>query len=315
MFATRAIGREWEIIKWIVILTLAGALAMFWAMQTAGAALPEPARLPDDAQTARPMAPDAVDPNALLWKAVEQHRAAQPEEALKAWQIAALPYETEVWKQIAMGVAQLQLGMLEEAAENLMLAEDLEPENPVVHYYLGLLRLDQARGAKEWYDAIGPAKMRFAAYRPHVVTPNTRGMYELVAMQEFETAIENADMLDRGMVLAMPDHRVAVTLAPVTVGDLMLALGCEKFEGQAHHMLGAMYLDRGATDAAEEHMDAAKAAGVALVLDYRELGAAYEAEGRYGDAARAYLKGIENQPGLVLPIRKFLENAGRALLD
>jgi hypothetical protein len=80
-------------------------------------------------------------------------------------------------------------------------------------------------------------------------------------------------------------------------------------------MLGAMDLDRGANDAAEEHLDAAMDAGLTVVFGYRDLGAAYEAEGRHGDAAREYLKGMENEPGLVMPIRKLLENAGKALLD
>lgn len=315
MFATRTMRMEWELVKWMVILALAGALAMFWAMQTAGAALPEPARLPDEVRAAVPMPPVLVDPNVAIWKAIDQHRALQPDEALAAWREVQLPIETEVWKQMAMGVANLQLGDLDAAGEHLMLAEDLEPQNPVVHYYLGLLRMDQGRQAKEWYDAIGPAKVRFAAHRPHVVAPNTRGMYELVAMHEFQNAIDNAAHLDRAMVLAMPDHRVPTTLAPVTVNDVMLALGCEQFEGQAHNMLGVMFLDRGNTEGAEEHMDAAKDAGLTVVFGYRDLGATYERDGRYGDAARAYLKSIENDPGLAIPMRKILENFGKALLE
>lgn len=39
MFATRTMRVEWEIAKWVAILAIAGTMAMFWAMRTAGAAL------------------------------------------------------------------------------------------------------------------------------------------------------------------------------------------------------------------------------------------------------------------------------------
>lgn len=313
MFATRTMRVEWEVMKWIAIVALGAALAMFWAMRTAAGATPvEPLRLPDAMRTeAMPM----VDPNVMLWKIVEKHAAGQPDEALLLWRNTALPEETMVWKHIAMGVAELQMNELDRAADRLFAAEELDARNPVTHYYLALLRMAQAQQANEWLDAIGPARVRLAAYRPHVVAPNTRGMYEMVAMQEFETAIENAAHLDRAMMLATPDHRVPATAAAVTVNDMMVALGCEKFEGQAHNMLGAMYLERNATDAAEEHMDAARAAGMDVVFGYRDLGAAYEGQERHGDAARAYLKAMENDPGMVLPLRKVLENFGKALLD
>lgn len=314
MFATRTMRVEWELAKWMAILAIAAALAMFWAMQTAAGATPvEPGLLPTD-PAVRPM-PALVDPNVALWGALRQHEAGQPDEAIEMWRIVELPQATQQWKEIGMGVAEMQRGRLEMAAEHLFAAEELDALNPVTHYYLGLLRLGEARQAKEWYDATGPAVVRFATYRPHVVAPNTRGMYELVAMQEFEEAIANAQHLDRAMMLAMPDHRVQTTEIPVTVADLMKALGCEHFEGQAHNMLGAMYLDRGATDAAEEHMDAAHAAGMQVVFGYRDLGTAFETEGRHGDAARAYLKALENDPGMVLPMKKILENFGKALLE
>lgn len=313
MFATRTIRMEWELLKWLAILALAATLAMFWAMRTAAAALPEPALLPEGIQAARPM-PTAVDPNVKLWQVIELQQAGQPEEALVMWNEVQLPHETEVWQHLAMGVAHLQLGQLDEAAEKLMLAEDLDPQNPVVHYYLGLLRLDQARQAHEWYDAIGPA-IRFAAHRPHLVAPNTRGMYELVAMQELETAIANAYALDRGAILMLHNQTATLTLIPATAHDLMVALGCDQFAGQAHNVLGAMYLDRGATDAAEEHMDAAAEAGMAVVFGYEDLGAAYEQQGRHADAARVYLKGIEHAPGVVRPVQKALQNFGKALFD
>lgn len=313
MFATRTMRVEWEVAKWIAILAMAAALAMFWAIGTVAAAPQTPRLLPTNL-AATPM-PETVDPNFALADALQQHAAGQADDALQAWQNVPMPEKTRHWKLIAMGVAKMQLDDLEAAAGHLMEAEEVEPNNPVTHYYLALLRLCQARHAKDWYDATGPAIVRFAAYRPQVVAPNTRGMYELVAMQEFETALANAKQLDRAMMLAVPDYRVPATAPAVTVGDLMIALGCEKFEAQAHNMLGAMYLERGATDTAEEHMDAAQEAGLQVMYGYRDLGAAFEAEGRYGDAARAYLKGMDHEPGVVVPLQKALKNFGKALLE
>jgi Tfp pilus assembly protein PilF len=94
-----------------------------------------------------------------------------------------------------------------------------------------------------------------------------------------------------------------------------MALGCDKFEGQAHNILGAMYLDRGNADLAEEHMDAATAAGQDIVFGYRDLGAIYEHAGRHADAARAYLKALKEEPGKVYPLQKLLENAGKTLFE
>jgi tetratricopeptide (TPR) repeat protein len=305
---------EWEVVKWIAILTLAGALAWLLMMQTAAAAPVTPRLLPDDAaRLALPMTP--VDPNVLLTKVVAAHQAGEPDRALELWREVQLPEQTEVWRQIGMGVAQLQMGDLDAAGAHLMKAEDAAPQNPIVHYYLGLLRLDQARQAHEWYDAVGPQTVRLVAYRPHLVAPNTRGMYELVAMQEFEQAIENAGMFDRTIVLALPDYRVTETVAVVTTGDLVTALGCEKFEGQAHNILGAMFLDRGNAELAEEHMDAATEAGLDVVFGYRDLGATYERTGRHADAARAYLKALKEEPGKIYPLQKLLENAGKTLFE
>ncbi len=322
MFATRPLRLEWEIVRWVVLLVLATALALMAVRVAAGADLTlprEPALLPTDAiEAAQPMLTEGaplVDPNVQLWTILGQHQAGLAEEALAGWQKIALPCETEVWRQVAMGMANLQLGNLEAAAEHLDQAEQMEPQNPLVHYYIAILRMDQARHAKEWYDAVGPMTVRLAAYRPRDVVPNTKGMYELNAMQEFEAAIAYAKNLNPTLVLAMPDYRTPATEPVVTVNDLLPALGADKFEAQAHNMLGAMCLERGALEQAEAHMDAAHAGQLTVIFGYRDLGAAYEHNGRHADATRAYLKGIGNDPGLMYPLQKALENIGKAVLD
>ncbi|HTN74060.1 MAG TPA: tetratricopeptide repeat protein [Pirellulaceae bacterium] len=322
MFAARPLRMEWEFIKWLALLTIAASLALLATRAASGNDfdLPrEPALLPTTAvQTARPMPVtqyELADPNLQLWRILEQHRAGQPEEALTGWEQLALPCETEVWQQVAMALAELQLGQLEPAAEHLDRALQIEPRNPVAHYVLAILRLEQARNAKEWYDAIGPVQLRFAAYRPREVVPNTSGMYELNAMMELEQAIAHAGDVDRTRFLLPPQQQLLITTPAATVGDLLVALGADKFEPQAHNVLGTMCLERGAYEQAEEHMDAAHTAGLTVVFGYQDLGAAYQREGRHAEAFRAYLKSIGNDPGVLHPLQHALENAGRAILD
>jgi tetratricopeptide (TPR) repeat protein len=327
MYATQPLRMEMELVKCMVLFILAAIVAMFLLNTAGGEVLPrEPRFLPQDmAETAQPMhvAPSGlpmmdptIDPNLRLWEIVEMHAAGEAEAALEAWETVVLPLESEVWRQLSMAVANLQLGQTDAAAEYLANAEAMQPENPLVHYYTAILRLNQAQHAQEWYDAIGGDIVRFAAYRPTQVVPNTRGMYQLHAMMEFEEAIALTKNVDLTMPLVRPDeYYTAVVVPPVTVGNLLTALGAEKFAGQAHNMLGAMCLEREAVDLAEVHMDAAAAEGVSVVFGYRELGAAYEGQGRYNDAARAYLKSIGHEGGTIRPLYKFLENVGNAVLQ
>ena len=316
MFATQPLRMEMELLKWLTLFILAAITAMFLLNTAGGEALPrEPLLLPDKiASDAQPLETiPLVDPNVRLREIIDLHAAGQAEAALEAWGEIVLPPPTEVWRQISMAVANLQLGQTDAAAECLATAVALEPQNPLVHYYTAILRLDQAQHAQQWYDAIGGDLIQLAVYRPQQVAPNTRGMYQLHAMMEFEQAIELAGHLDPSMALALPDYRIPATVPVVTVADLLTALGAEKFEGQSHNMLGAMCLEREALDLAESHMDAADAAGLSVVFGYRELGAAYESQGRYNDAARAYLKSIGHEGGVVRPMWRFLENVGSAV--
>jgi tetratricopeptide (TPR) repeat protein len=254
-----------------------------------------------------------VDLNFQLWRILANHRQGEAQAALDGWEQVRLPSDTEVWRHVARGMALLQLGEFERAAWALERAESMQVDNPVVHYAIGILRLEQAHTAREWYDAVGPTLVRLAAYRPREVVPNSKSMYELAAMMEFEAALENADKLERTLVLSMPDHRVQETAPLATVRDLLMAIGMDRFEAQSHNILGAMYIDRGNAAQAEEHLDAAVAQGASVVYGYRDLGALYEQEGRHSDAFRAYLKAMGHDPSLIRPLQKALENAGKAI--
>lgn len=319
MFAVRPWRMEWEVVKWVALLAIAAGLALLVARSASGIDLEKtrpPALLPAAAtELARPMTVGQDDIQTKLWTILHQHQAGLPDEALAGWTRVTLPYETQAWQHVAMGMANLQLGQWKAAAEELELAEQLEPQNALVHYYTAILRLEQARHAKQWYDAIGPVTVRLAAYRPYEVTPNTRDMYEFHAMLEFEKAIANAPHVDRAQPLAPLTDTNDCPVPAVTVGDLLVALGAERFEGQAHNMLGAMYLDRGAYENAEQHLDAAHDAGMNMLFGYRDLGVAYEQEGRFSDAFRAYLKGLGHEASVVRPLQHALESLGRAMTE
>jgi tetratricopeptide (TPR) repeat protein len=161
---------------------------------------------------------------------------------------------------------------------------------------------------------IGPPAVMFVAM-PAIV-PNTRGMYELAAMQELRKAIELAPELDLQTPLA-PDVWAAedvkyLPLVTPTVGDLLAALGADRYPARAHNVLGMMYTERGLFEEAEEHLDAAAAQRMNGPTAYRELGAALEAEERYDDAVRVYLKAFRNGDVNLIPAIKVFINGWKA---
>jgi tetratricopeptide (TPR) repeat protein len=252
--------------------------------------------------------------NQVLWRILELHRMGQVEEAIAAWREANLPCETDGWRDIAVAAAYLQAGELMEAQRHLDAALEFEPENAVAHYYAGLLRLAQAKGARNWNDALGPPTIMLVAMP--TITPNTRAMYELAAMMEFRAAIELADRIDPEAPLApytwvAPDMHTLPLVTP-TVGDLLVALGADRFPARAHNMLGAMYTDRGLCEEAEIHIDAAAAEGMVAPFAYRDLGAVMETEGRHEDAARVYMKAFRHGDANLLPAWKAFENGWKA---
>lgn len=342
MLIQRHMHLEAEVFKWIALLALAGALALAIASKAGGTErrghVQEPVLLPPTvALWAQPVpqaplegdgdlprvAPPLDSVEALcrqLWTILDDHQRGHPEAALAGWQQLQLPPEAEVWRALAVGVAQLQRGRLDDAGAALARAGELEPENAVVHYYLALYRLTQAHQAEDWYDAAGPQGPRLVARQLPPVVPNSKSMYELAAMMEFERAIELAPYLQIDQTL-LPTELIefdslypCLSISPA-VSDLLRALGADNFVAKAHHGLSVLHLDRGALEAAERHLDAAAATGASIVYGYDDLAAEYEAAGRHTDATRAYLKAIGKGAGYVRPTGKALRSFREALLD
>lgn len=321
MLVRTSVHPEWELMKWMALLALAAALTLAFASGIVGGAeVRPPASLPDgieswsapmdDAWLEKPAA--GRDLSEQVWRALDLQNRERYAEAIAAWAAVAMPESTEVWKQVALGQAYLATGDVEQAAATLTTAITLGPENPVVHYYRGLLRLEQARVANDWYDAIAPRDVQLMSYTPPDVAPNTRSMYKFAATADLEEAIKFANHVCLDDLLVPAGEPTRMALEP-SVQDLLLALRAENFVAKSHNMLGSLYLERGSLEPAEKHMDAAVAAGLSVVYGYSDLGQEYEAAGRHDAAVRAYLKAAQQEPQKMWPLRKAWENLKEAI--
>lgn len=329
---------QFELVKWIAIVILAVALAaLFLAITTANpgdrlqalppevetwaepmppeAALPEPVPMFPQ-QVEPPAAPDLLKINA--WKAINHHRLGQVPDALQAWEKAPLPGELDLYRQVAMAAAWIEFGDLEKAAGALENARTFDANHPIIHYFTGLLRLEQAATALEWEDAVGPKKTMLVSYRavPFDVVPNSRSMYRMIAGIELEAAINNADRVEMGLWLVPTFEPTAwergMVLSP-TVYDLLDALGAATFEGDAHHILAHLNLENGNADRAEHHLDQARELTVPIIFGYKDLGDLYTGQERFWDAGRAYLKAVETGHQDTLTCSKVVESWFQAL--
>lgn len=310
---------EWELVKWTILMVLASVIALGVLTSVAGAAdlskvEREPGPLPIEVESlASPMETPLVAeplPSADLamqvWQALELQHDQRYDDAITAWETIDLPCETTVWKHVALGQAYLATGEIELAAEVLLDAKDLDTENSVVHYFLGLLRLEQACVAEEWQDAVGPNAATFVALKPTDIAPNSKSMYQMTAMMELEEALKLAPDVWTDQPLVPADWPTRAALAP-TVGDLLLAVSANNFEAKAHNMLSYLYMEKGSLETAEGHMDSAAAGGL-NIIGYSELGEKYAVAGLHADAARAYVKAMKHTPHKVEPARKAWDN-------
>ena len=353
-----------EGLNWMLLVFLVALLSAL-LFRVAGGAMPPvdapPGTLPPMEEWATPITPRAetlqepAPPTpsdfdfgvvTKLWATMQLHRDGDVEEAIAGWEAMNLPCESEVWRNVALAAAHLRVGNVDEAADLLDYSEQMDGNNPLVHYYKALLRLTQAVTAPEWFDAIENRHTVLVSHSPNTTAPlNT--LYRLAAIQEFEKVIELAakvdltqrlvpdvmlanhcgeDPIGSGLKNAMlvsnrtdpmyrPLYVLPVRLDSPTVGDLLLAIGADNFEGKAHNMLGPLHLERGSLGQAEDHMDAATKFGLNVLDGYSELGKAYKARGDHDGAFRVYLKDMANGGGIVGPARKALESLRDSLFN
>jgi tetratricopeptide (TPR) repeat protein len=243
-----------------------------------------------------------------LWQVLKSHRAGDLCDAIVRWQNITLPAESEVWRQIALGSAHLESGNLEQATQNLEAAEKLDVKNPIVHYFLGMSRLEQASMAIDYYDSTGMDSTQMVA---QPLVPHPKLLYELAGMMELEIAVKLSKDYDTTAPLAPADwtvplrYQLDMPMMTPTVGDLLEALGAENYVGRAHSVLGYMYLDRDSLEQAEQHMDSAAGSGIDREIGYRDLARKYRLLGREFDARRVLLKALK-QP-VAVPSDEFFD--------
>ncbi len=316
MVNSRHLTLEVELIRWMLLVV--AALAMILVIATALAAadpMMEPRLLPGDmGEVAQPMVPDNLvkpffpeappgwnteakdfppaEAAARLWMTLQNHQAGHALQALAGWEQLCLPEEAAHWREIAIAAALLQTGDLKQAAMHLDLARNLAPDHAVVAYYTGLLRLEQAAAATRAPDGYD-GTLRMVAYPPM----EDKAVFEMLARTELEMTIAKAGAvrLDQPLLALGPGEEEAVVIP--RVGDLLAALGADNFVGKAHHLLFGHCLDRAELVAAEVHLDAAVATGVAPLYGYQDLGNTYLALDRHADALRAAEKDLRiNHP-------------------
>jgi hypothetical protein len=318
-----------EMLKWLVLI--AAAIGLVAALATALAAadpMTEPGRLPDDmGLLAKPMPEVTVKPYfpegepalampaeetaARLWMTLEEQRAGRMAQALQGWEGLRLPAETEVWRQVGMAAAHLTEGKLTAAQEHLALARELAPQNAVVAYYTGILRLEQANAAVRVPDELTTGDLRLVVHVP------ARGLvtaifYKAMARAELHQAVAQAGevRLDQRLIVGNMDMEERIVVP--RVGDLLVALQADNFLGKTHHMLFGLELDRGLLTDAELHLDRAVATGIAPLYGYEDLAEAYLAQGNEPAALRTAGKDMQaNYPLLWKGGQEMNEAIGR----
>lgn len=304
MFATRHMHLEMELVRWLLLVIAAFALVLALATAVAADPMGTPQLLPADmGELAKPIPPtDPVRPffpeapamevpaaemAARLWTVLEEHRAGHVATALAAWEQIRLPYATAHYRELAMGAAYLQAGDQEQAERHLLIANQMQPVHPVVAYFTGLLRLEQAANVTRAPD-LAYGRTRLVAFTPQ----EDKAMYEGMALAELRDAIAYANDLWIDERLVTTNLRTEEMVIMPHVGDLLAALGAENYVGKAHHTLFGLLMDRGELVVAETHLDAAADTGIATLYGYEDLATTYLAEDRPADALRVLRKDL-----------------------
>jgi len=313
MNTTRHMSLEVELIRWFLLFV--AAIATLLAIATAlGAAdsVKAPRLLPPGiAAMAKPMTPPVARPYFpefppgtmfppaeaadRLWTTLDNQRAGCYAEALEGWEQIGLAEKMAHWRLIGMGAAYLHSGDLRRAELHLNMARQLDPDNAVVAYLSGLLRMEQAFEAGRVPDGYRGRAERLVAYRPK----EDKLRYQIEAIIELRNAIDWAGEVRLDERLVATEPQIEETVVVPRVGDLLVAIGAHNFVGKAHHLLFGLYLDGRELGAAEHHLDHAAANGIAVLYGYRDLAENYLLEERNGDALRVLRKDLEvNHPEL-----------------
>ena len=321
---------ETEILKWLMLMVLAGGLVLALASGAAGANEPrEPRPLPVEVtrhaiplEQASPQGKSGGSDSALpLWRVLELHRQGRFAEAIRGWESIEMPCETESWAHVARGMALHRLGETNRAEKAFHTARALSPTNPLASYGLALANLYRSEAAGEWYDALADDEWWERKNIPPLADrPGaTRSLYELAALMEFERAIRDADgftwdtpLVSRELILVSRGYDVVPS--PL-VADLLEAIGCEDFVARSAMAAGRLSMNRGAWVMAEKYYDDATACGENMSLEFLRMGELYAAQGRPSAAARAYLKAMHGSDNPWSMLKRAVDSTGQALWD
>jgi hypothetical protein len=308
---------EVEFLHWVLIVMLAIAVVLMVASALGAAGpMPPPGLLPEGiAAWAKPIAPEAARPffpesppvrrmptaeaAAQLAAILTDHQAGRASDALAGWQRLELPEATAHWREIARGVAYLQLGDIDRAEWHLLASRQLAPAHPAVAYFLGVLRLEQARRIMQVPDQ-RERPDTLVAYRAQQPQLQSREMplreeklhQEMLAVAELEHALIQSRMLALTEPLLATDHEIDEAVVVPTAGDLLTALGADRLAARAHHLLFGIQLRHGQLTEAEFHLDQAAAAGLPVLYGYQDLAMASAAQGMNDAALRNFGKGL-----------------------
>jgi hypothetical protein len=305
LITTRHMTIEAEIVRWMLLA--AAALALILAIATAlasGDSTREPRLLPQNIRDfAKPMPAEIQPPffpeeppirklppaeaGARLWVILDNYRAGRFGEALAEWNYVRLPEDTAHWREIAMGVAYLQVGNHPRAADHFGMARQLAPDDAIVAYSTGMLRWEQAKAAGRIPDTTDKTQY-FVAYTP----AEDRDLYQTLAIAEFRFAIARAEDIRLDVPLVAAERQSDEEFIAPTARDLLVALGADNFVGKAHQALFALQLSRGELMDAEFHIRQAAAHGVATLAMYQELTEVYLDQGHGADAIRVGTNGL-----------------------
>lgn len=233
------------------------------------------------------------EPALHVWRTLVAQARGDTAAAVHGWRTAPLAIPAEIWRQSGLVAVWLDRGQLDEAAEALDNAWDLDRDNALVRYQFGLLHLERAHRAATWLDA-AEVHFRLASLGRPMVVPNSAAMYRLAATVDLERAIEDAPKLALDEPLALTQSTSAF-LAP-RVGDLLRAIGAFEFEANSHVMLGQLFLDGNNLELSELHLDAAAAMGRRTPYGYQEIARGYEEQLRFAKATCASAKAFRSNP-------------------